>query len=64
MTKKELIEMLVDVPDNGIICLTEHQQTLLSTNSYRIDVKGFYEINGVYVLTGLNVRPHIIMKHD
>ena len=64
MTKKELIEMLSDVPDNSPICITEQQPYILGNNAYRIDIKGFYENKGTYVLTGLNVRPYTLEKHD
>ena len=65
MTKKELIEMLSEIPDNATIRIVESKQDLLcGTSCYQIDIKGFYERNGSYVLTGLNVRPYKIEKHD
>ena len=43
----------------------ENKQDLLyGTSCYQIDIKGFYERNGSYVLSGLNVRPYKIEKHD
>ena len=65
MTKKELIEMLSEVPDDAMIKIVESKQDLLYGNScYQIDIKGFYERNGSYILSGLNVRPYKIEKHD
>ena len=65
MTKKELIEMLSEIPDNAIVRMVESKQDLLcGTNCYQVDIKGFYERNGSYILSGLNVRPYKIEKHD
>ena len=65
MTKRELIEMLLDVPDNSKICIAETRQDLLSSSTYTREINGYYENNGYYVLCGLNVRPYkITEKHD
>ena len=65
MTKKELIEMLSEVPDDSEIRITENRQDLLSSSTYVREIKGYYENNGYYVLCGLNVKPYkIIEKHD
>lgn len=64
MTKKELIEMLFDVPDNSEIRTVENRQDLLSSSTYTREIKGYYENNGYYVLCALNVRPYKIEKHD
>ncbi len=64
MTKKELIEMLSEIPDNSIIKITESRQDLLFTNIYAIDINGYYESKGYYILCGLNVRPYKMEKHD
>ena len=64
MTKKELIEMLSDVPDNSVIRIVETRQDLLGSSTYTREVNGYYENNGYYVLCGLNVRPYKIEKHD
>lgn len=65
MTKKELIEMLSDVPDNSKICTVETRQDLLGSGTYTREIKGYYENNGHYVLCGLNVRPYkVVEKHD
>ena len=64
MTKKELIEMLSDIPDNSEVRIVETRQDLLGSSTYTIGINGYYENNGYYVLCGLNVRPYKIEKHD
>ena len=65
MTKKELIEMLSEVPDNSEIRTVETRQDLLGSSTYTREINGYYENNGYYVLCGLNVRPYkITEKHD
>ena len=65
MTKKELIEMLSDIPDDSEIRTVETRQDLLGSSTYTRDINGYYENNGYYVLCGLNVRPYkAIEKHD
>lgn len=65
MTKKELIEMLSDIPDNSEIRTVETRQDLLGSNIYTREINGYYENNGYYVLCGLNVRPYkMTEKHD
>ena len=65
MTKKELIEMLSDIPDNSEIRTVETRQDLLGSSTYTREINGYYENNGYYVLCGLNVRPYkMTEKHD
>ena len=65
MTKKELIEMLSDLPDNSEIRTVETRQDLLGSSTYTREINGYYENKGYYVLCGLNVRPYILPeKHD
>ena len=64
MTKKELIEMLSEVPDNSKIRTVETRQDLLGSSTYTREINGYYENNGYYVLCGLNVRPYKVEKHD
>lgn len=64
MTKKELIEMLSDVPDYSEIRIVETRQDLLSSSMYTREINGYYENNGYYVLCALNVRPYKIEKCD
>ena len=65
MTKKELIEMLSEVPDNSEIRTVETRQDLLGSSTYTREINGYYENNGYYVLCGLNVRPYILPEsHD
>lgn len=62
MTKRELIEMLSSVPDDSKILITESD--FLNSSTYTVDIKGFYEKNGSYILCTLNVRPNTEEKHD
>lgn len=64
MTKKELIEMLSVIPDDAKIKITSERSDLLSHWVNDIDIKGFYEYNGSYILCGQNVRPYTTEKHD
>lgn len=65
MTKKELIEMLSNIPDNSEIRTVETRQDLLGSGTYTREIKGYYEKDGYYVLCGLNVRPYkAVEKHD
>ena len=64
MIKKELIEMLSEVPDDSEIRIVETRQDLLSSSTYSREIKGYYENNGSYVLCGLNVRPYKVREHD
>ena len=65
MTKKELIEMLSDVPDNArILTMYETYNLISNSMTHTTEVKGFYEFNGSYILTAANVRPGPTEKHD
>ena len=65
MTKKELIKMLSEVPDDSEIRTVETRQDLLGSCTYTREIKGYYENSGYYVLCGLNVRPYkVVEKHD
>lgn len=65
MNKKELIEMLSNVPDNARILITYETYNLISnTMAHTAEIKGFYEFNGSYILTSANVRPGPIETHD
>lgn len=65
MTKKELIEMLSEVPDNAQIIMTYDTFNLISNSETRTtNINGFYEFRGSYVLSTANVRPRIIKKDD
>lgn len=64
MTKKELIEMLSEIPDDSKIMITENRSDLLSISTYAVEVLGYFEQGGSYILSGLNVRPYKIKKHD
>lgn len=58
MTKKELIEMLSDIPDDAIICITHESHSLIGNSISPINIKGYYENNGIYILSTMNVRPN------
>ena len=64
MTKKELITILKDVPDNAKIFITENSTSLLGNSCSKIEVQGFYRHYNTYVLCGLDVRPSVILEHD
>ena len=65
MTKKELIEMLSEVPDNSQILLTYDVYNLISNSQiHTVDIKGFYEFRGSFVLSAANVRPGPFEKDD
>jgi hypothetical protein len=64
MTKKELIEMLSEVPDNAQILLTYTTYNLIDTSVHTQNIQGYYEYKGSYILCGLNVRPNSIERHD
>ena len=64
MTKKELIEMLSDVPDDSEIRTVETRQDLLSSSTYTREINGYYENNGYYILSSRNVMPRIVTIHD
>ena len=64
MTKKELIEMLSEIPDDSKISITRERNDLISSWVSTVDIQGFYEHNGSYVLCSQNVRPYIIKGND
>ena len=64
MTKKELIEMLSVIPGDARIQITSEGSGLLSHWINAVDIKGFYEHNGSYILCSQNVRPYTTEKHD
>ena len=61
MTKKELIEMLSEVPEDAVIYITKDYHDLISSYTRTSEINGFYKYNGGYVLSELNVKPR---KHD
>ena len=61
MTKKELIEMLADVPDDANIKLGGINETLLGRYITYAQINGFYKLTDIdYVLTDMNVQPRIL----
>ena len=58
MTKKQLIEMLSDVPDDALITIARDSYNLIGSNISLIDIRGYYENGGKYVLSSANVRPY------
>lgn len=52
MTKKELIEMIKDVPDDANIKIDRIRGTLFGSNIIYAPIKGFYKVSDTdYVLT-------------
>lgn len=64
MTKKELIEMLSPISDDAEIKLTNERYDLIGSNIYVVNINGYYEHNGFYVLSSHNVKPRVIENHD
>jgi hypothetical protein len=64
MTKKELILMLKDIPDNSKIYMTETNTSFLGSSTTKAEIKGFYKHYDSFVLCSLDVRPSIILKND
>lgn len=61
MTKKELIEMLADVPDDANIKIGGVNEVLFGRNIPYNNVNGFYKLTDIdYVLTNMNVKPRTI----
>lgn len=61
MTKKELIEMLADVPDNANIKIGGINEVLFSRNITYNNINGFYKLTDIdYVLTDMNIQPRVI----
>jgi hypothetical protein len=61
MTKKELIEMLSEVPEDAVIYITKDYQDLISSYTRTSEINGFYKYREGYILSELNVIPR---KHD
>ena len=64
MTKKQLFEMLSNVPDDAIIGITYDSYNIIGNNTYTVDIKGFYENKGMYILSSMNVRPYKMESND
>lgn len=64
MTKKELIEMLSPVSDDAEIRITSEQRDLIGNNIYAININGYYEHNGFYVLSSHSIRPYFKESND
>ena len=56
--------MLSEIPDNTKIQITSERNDLLSHWVNAVDIKGFYEYNGSYILCSQNVRPYIVKDND
>lgn len=64
MTKAELFKMLSDVPDDAIIGITHDSYNIIGSSTYTVDIKGFYENKGMYILSSMNVRPYKMESND
>ena len=61
MTKKELIEMIKDVPDEANIKISGIRESMFGRDITYAPVNGFYKLTDIdYVLTDMNVQPRII----
>ena len=56
--------MLSVIPDDAKIQLTSERNDLLSHWINVVDIKGYYEHNGSYILCSHNVRPYTMKLHD
>lgn len=64
MTKKELIEMLSSLSDDSEIKIVNEHNSLFGNSVYPININGYYEHNGYYVLSSHNVRPYVMKKSN
>ena len=61
MTKKELIEMIKDVPDDANVKIGGVKESLFGNNIAYCNNDGFYKLSDIdYVLTDINVQPRIL----
>ena len=61
MTKKELIEMIKDVPDDSNIKIGGVKESLFGSSMSYVNINGFYKLSDIdYVLTDINVQPRVL----
>ena len=61
MTKKELIEMIKDVPDDSNIKIGGVKESLFGSSMTYVNINGFYKLSDIdYVLTDINVQPRVL----
>ena len=61
MTKKELIEIIKDIPDEANIKIRIINESLFDSSTTYAPINGFYKLTDIdYVLTDINVQPRII----
>jgi len=60
MTKKELIEMLSPLSDDAELKMTAERYDMIANCVYPVNINGYYEHNGAYILSSKNVRPYIL----
>ena len=61
MTKRELIEMIKDIPNDSNINISVINESLFGSSTTYTPVNGFYKLTDIdYVLTDINVQPRII----
>lgn len=61
MTKKELIDMMKDIPEDANIKISGVNDSLFGRNVCYASVNGFYKLTDIdYVLTDMNVQPRIL----
>lgn len=60
MTKKELIEMLKDIPNEANVKIGGIKESLFGRDITYANINGFYKLTNIdYVLTDMNVQPRI-----
>ena len=61
MTKKELIEMLSNIPDDSNIEIENISDGVFGRTLQYNNINGFYKLSNIdYVLTDINVQPRIL----
>ena len=61
MTKKELINMIKDIPDEANIKISGINDGMFGRNIIYNNINGFYKLTDIdYVLTDMNVQPREI----
>lgn len=61
MTKKELVEMLAEVPDDANIKISGVNDSMLGRHITYASINGYIKLTDVdYVLTDMNVKPRIL----
>ena len=61
MTKKELIEMIKDVPNDANIKIGGIKESLFGRDITYANINGYYKLTKIdYILTDMNVQPRLL----